>query len=110
MAWEKRGTSHYYYRKKRDGSKVISKYVGRGKAAVMFAAIDAAERNQRTSEREEVRIELASMKKKFDTIDNIIDPIVDEITVLTGAFLVVNGYHFHKGQWRKKRDGKTDEN
>ena len=33
MGWEKRGNNKYYYRKKREGKRVISIYFGKGEKA-----------------------------------------------------------------------------
>jgi hypothetical protein len=37
MGWEQRGSNKYYYRKEREGSRVKSVYVGRGKIAHMVS-------------------------------------------------------------------------
>lgn len=41
MGWEQRGNNSYYYKKERDGSRVMSVYVGRGEIAHMVAQIQS---------------------------------------------------------------------
>ncbi|MEJ7861725.1 MAG: hypothetical protein WKF90_08815 [Pyrinomonadaceae bacterium] len=40
MAYEKRGNSFYYYQKEREGNRVVSKYIGKGKVASLIAQMD----------------------------------------------------------------------
>jgi len=95
MAWEKRGNKRYYYRKRRQGGHVSSEYVGAGELAGAGAALDALEREVRRAERRR-RAELRAL-------DAQVGQVCDLIRALTDAVLLVNDYHTHKGQWRKKR-------
>ncbi len=108
MAWETRGNKRYYYRKYRDGSKVKSKYVGAGVAGEMAEKLDLEERQQKDQEAKQMREQIEAMRKYFDSIESVMDPVEDEIRALTKAYLLVNDYHTHKGQWRKKRHGKEE--
>ncbi len=51
MAWEARGNSTYYYRKRRIGTRVMSTYVGSSETAGLIARLDALDREQRAAER-----------------------------------------------------------
>jgi len=66
MGWEERRGRKYFYRKRRNGGRVVSEYLGAGPDAV-------------------------------DQACHLIRTLVD-------AVLLLNGYHTHKGQWRKKRE------
>ncbi len=101
MGWEKRGNNNYYYRKKRFGEKVSSKYVGKGLLAEEFFRSDLMDRKLRQKFKDEIRQgrnELNALSFKMGKTNNLIKQI------LYGALLVA-GFHMHKGQWRKKRNG-----
>jgi len=55
-----------------------------------------------------VREQIEAMRKYFDSIESVMDPVEDEIRALTKAYLLVNDYPTHKGQWRKKRHVKEE--
>ena len=97
MSWEKKGKSKYYYQKYRVGDKVFSKYIGNDKAAEATAAIDEQQRKQRRLERMMIK-EIFEKEKKY--IDMAID-INRQNSNLIKALMLINGFHTHKGQWRK---------
>ena len=101
MAWEKRGSGSYYYRKRRMRDCVVSEYVGTGLFAELLAEADALEREQRALEREVKRQE----REEVLAVDRDIDQVGELIRALTHGMLLISGYHMHKGQWRKRRDG-----
>lgn len=77
MTLEKRKNKHYYYHKHRENGHVISAYLGTTLPAE-FAALDQLEAQINQSQ--------------------------EHIAHLTRAVLLVNGYHTHHRQWRKKSD------
>ena len=101
MGWEQRGTNSYYYKKEREGSKVKSVYVGRGEIAEMVAQIQSSS----------AVIENFARKMKWpraveqEKTEASLDELDDRIRVIMQATLLVTGFHTHKRQWRKKRDG-----
>lgn len=102
MGLEKRKTSSnpYYYRKRRKGGKVVSEYVGKDNIAEFAAYRQEVEAKYETEKREKRDMMIAEQEE-------IIAPVVelDQLTkALIKATLLVNGYHSHKGQWRRKRD------
>ena len=100
MGWEKRGSGLYYYQKRRTGDRVISKYVGGGALAQAVAAIDALDRERR-------ELEWAAWRKQREVIledDRMVDRAGDAVRALVRSWLLAQGYHTHKGQWRRKRD------
>ena len=52
MALEFRTSNIYYYRKKRDGNRVISEYLGKGEMALLFSQLDKMEREERQNKAE----------------------------------------------------------
>lgn len=95
----KRG--RYYYRSKREGQHVRTEYLGTGVLALAIAELDAEERERQRQEQAIVRAEQEAQR----AIDRKIDEEGDLVRTLTRAVLLVSGYHNHKGQWRRRRDG-----
>jgi|SRR5688500_18810108 len=104
MGWELRGNNRYYYKKEREGSRVKSIYVGRGEIAHMISQIQSSsfvlERLVRTVRSAEV-VEQEKAEARALQFTNFIRSI-------TQATLLVGGFHTHKRQWRRKRNGRTD--
>jgi hypothetical protein len=99
MGWEQRGKQSYYYRKKREGGRVRSVYVGRGAVAQVRAEIIQKEQLDRKTEREAFR----SARQADAEIDRQLATAEAAISAITNARLLADGYHRHKGQWRRKR-------
>ena len=103
MGWEERNGNTYYYRKCREGDRVVSEYVGRGELAAMIARWEYQNRLQQNEERVEERRNLEALEEQRKQVYRVLDQIQD----LTHATLLVNGYHTHKGQWRKCHGSNT---
>jgi len=101
MGWEKRGHRLYYYRKRREGKRVISEYVGHGELAEAIATLDALDRHEQEAERAALWDEREAQRD----VDQAIDTAGELVRALTHTVLLASGYHKHKGQWRKRRDG-----
>lgn len=99
MGWEQRGNGNYYYRKKRVGKRVVSEYVGGGYAAELISKIEGVDKDEKDWKRWQAR------KRKAD--DREVDMMLDELeTTLEGlvtALLLTEGYHMHRGEWRRQR-------
>ena len=102
MGWETRAGRLFYYRKRRIGRRVVSEYGGSGEAAAVVAALDAHERAERDARRKERQ----RMREQERAIDAEIDAVCQAVRTLTAGVLLLHGYHTHKGQWRKTRDGR----
>ena len=101
MGWEDRDGRQYYYRKKRIGHRVVSEYVGTGPVAEWFADEDEMEREWRRQEHKEWE----RKKGEIKILDDKLDLSIDLTRTLLRANLLLKGFHPHKGQWRKRRDG-----
>ena len=100
MSWERRrGGRRYYYRKRREGKRVISEYIGTGKAAELQAALDDRERRRRAEERQRRRKERVQMEQ----VDQALDELEAVTTALAQATLIVEGFHTHDRTWRKRQ-------
>jgi hypothetical protein len=95
MPWETRRGRRYYYRKRRQGDRVVSEYVGAGEAAEIAAQLDALAPALRLRQAER----WASRRAR----DARVDEIAECIDALVCGVLLAAGHHTHKGQWRKKR-------
>jgi hypothetical protein len=101
MGWEQRGNNRYYYKKAREGSRVRSIYVGRGEIANMISQIQsssaALERLARTNRSPQV---VAQEKADAQVLR-----LTCLTRLITQASLLASGFHTHKRQWRKMRNG-----
>ena len=100
MGWENRGKRQYYYRKRREGRRVVSQYVGTGELAALAATLDALDRLQR-------EMECEAWRRQRDVEGEIaaeVDRLDDLVRGITYSVLLASGFHTHKGQWRRKRE------
>jgi hypothetical protein len=92
----------YFYKKRREGNRVISEYVGGGQLVVLAEGQAQIERERKEREREEVhaaRMSMAEIDQQLDSFSRMVDSLME-------AHLVALGFHQHKRQWRKKRNGR----
>ena len=99
MAWETRGNRSYFYRKKRVGGKVKSEYIGGGEVAKLIARREQLERQVSDAAAERSKRE----REAADALDERINELSEINRILVDALFLINGYHQHKRQWRKKR-------
>jgi len=97
---ESRGTRRYYYRKRRVGGKVKSQYLGNGYAAHLMQLLDEQERQEAQEKRQAWQAVVDAEKE----LDAMLDGFTEVVNAYTGAVLLVNGFHTHRRQWRKRRD------
>ncbi len=98
MGWQ----NGYYYRKKRQGKRIISEYCGTGYAGLLASLQDEKETQKRKAERERFHAQV----ERENAIDKQIDAIGAQVDALVTAIFLVSGYRKHKRQWRKKRNGR----
>ena len=99
MAWEERSGRCYYYRKRREGGRVLSEYVGGGLAGEMAAMLEQMERERRAAEREPWRRQIAAEA----ALDQEVGEYDELVRRLTAAALLASGYYRAKRQWRIAR-------
>ncbi len=99
MAFERRGGNYYYYRKKRFCDRIGSQYVGSGVSAVMLENLDRLNRTKLEAE----RIKTRKIRAEMERFDEKLDEISSFNRDLVKAFFLINGFHQHKGVWRKIR-------
>ena len=99
MALEERGGNYYYYRKEREGNRVISKYYGKGELASLIAQMDEIERYEKAEKAEEQR----KNREKDEKIDRELLLLESEIKRLTENVLLNLGFYKTKSrEWRIK--------
>jgi hypothetical protein len=93
MGWERRGNHYYYYRKHRDGDRVISEYWGRHHLINELIA-------------EEMLTKTASEDIESDDLDEAaqaLDDLYHLLNTATRGAYHAKGLHNHHGEWRKRR-------
>jgi hypothetical protein len=109
MAYESRNGRTYYYKKERQGKKVVSVYCGNGERAELWADITALGIEERQFEASQCAAERASFAELARTPPALVE-LLAEAKRQTAAALQAAGYHQHKrGEWRKKRGSNKDE-
>lgn len=99
MGWEERGGRSYYYRKERDGERVVSRYVGTGYGARLIAESERALRREAKERRRAWERQRRSLERPLEAVRRA----EEAVRLLRDAALIAAGYHTHKGQWRRTR-------
>jgi hypothetical protein len=90
----------YLYRSIRRGGRVTSEYLGRGGDALLIAALETIERDERDFDRWQARSE----RKQLDDLERTLDELVGRARDLACEALTAAGFHQHdRGKWRKRR-------
>ncbi len=100
MAYQR---DRYYYQSYREGDHIRTKYLGAGDLGSTIADVYNAQSAQRKAEREELKAERQAEKEH----ERDLDSIGSLIKAITRATLITNGYHTHKGTWRRSRNGRS---
>lgn len=105
MAWETRSRGGVYYTRTlwRDG-RVVRQYVGTGAEAERAAAEDDARRAARRAALEAGRDAIA----RLDEADAPLAALLEVADLLARAALVEDGFHEHRGEWRRKTSVNED--
>jgi len=105
MGWDHNG--RYYTRSRRENGRVVREYVGGGKLGELAAQFEAIKREERDAER-------TSEKAERDEISDIDAPLAElhELAeLLVKATLLAAGfYQHHRGNWRKRRGKRNEDN
>jgi len=96
MAWERRNNNNYYYRKVRRGNKVSSVYIGKD--------IPSYNISGRAHKQKLLNQKQAAQIADEGDVDQMLKANHKVIIALAEAALLLNGYHMHRGQWRKRHE------
>ena len=106
MGWETRTRGgRYYTRSRREGGRVVRKYVGCGRKGELAAAADADRRAARTAEQAVIRNE----RERVRAIDADLMGLHRAVDLLTRGALMAAGFERYKRQWRPRRDDHTSQ-
>jgi hypothetical protein len=90
----------YFYRKRRIDGRVVSEYVGSGDLAHLAAHWDTLEHDKQAEE----RYRLSKTRAEEAASDKALADLEQTISTLVQGILLAEGYHTHKGEWRRKRE------
>lgn len=96
MAWERRNNNNYYYRKVRRGNKVCSVYIGKD---ILKYNLSGRDHNQKLLNQKQTK-QIA----KEEAVDLTLEANNKAVIAIAEATLLLNGYHLHKGNWRKRHE------
>lgn len=98
MGWEKRGGHEYYYTAKKRNGRVVKMYWP-GEAGVLLAKhIEQTKQDQAEKQKS-----MEAIQNHLDRIDYSLDELAELTKAAVEAVALLNGFHFHKGEWRRKR-------
>ena len=104
MALERRGNGWYFYRKERRGKRVVSIYSGGGYLAQCYRILEQARQDEAGLEKEAKKESFEAEKQKLNDIDRVIESFCQDAEAFADALFLINGYHKHSRQWRRKRN------
>ena len=85
----------------RRGGRVTTEYQASGEVALLIAAMEQIERDERDFERRRGQEEW----KRFDDLERALDDLAEQARALARDALQRAGYHQHKrGEWRRRRE------
>ena len=99
MGLEQRSGRFYFYEKRREGRRVVSRYIGGGELALIATEIHAQDIQKRERQRQKQR-KIHNEQKK---IDQQLAQAEKALATILRSILCSAGFHQHKGQWRKRR-------
>lgn len=79
---------------------MVSQYAGSGELGFFLAQADEQARIRRKWETAMLKRQIKALKEQTKKIR----AVQHNIQELKAAVLLINGYHTHKGQWRKRRE------
>jgi len=96
------GNGTYYYKKEREGGRVVSRYVGGGETAYLISQLDRIE----AEEKDFKQYEEQQRREKAEKFEAELSEIEETFENLVAAYLLTNGYHQTESrEWRRKRNG-----
>jgi hypothetical protein len=101
MGWKRIGNGLYFYRSRREGGRVRSEYFGTAESGLLMAQIITAYRQDRLLEKAVERDD----REEFEQAEKAFVDWFDAIEHLATGAMVAAGFHKHRGQWRRRRNG-----
>jgi hypothetical protein len=106
MGWEQRSRGgSYYVRKRREGVRVKSEYVGTGLIGMLAAELDAEEQATELAERDARCAE----QERWAESERVVGEVCTAADEIARAALVLSGFHqHHRGEWRRRRESRQE--
>jgi hypothetical protein len=105
MGWKMINGRRYFYKSEREGGRVKSTYFGAGESGLLMAEWIEIERLERAAERERERED----REESDAAERAISGWFDGVQAVADAVMLAAGFYKHKGQWRRRGDGRGRE-
>jgi hypothetical protein len=102
MGWETRGNRRYYYYKHRCGDKILSLYLGTGRAAELFEQLGESQRFEAAMEREAKRKRRKAERERIAEQETPIIEYCKYVDYLFHQAMEAAGYYQHHRQWRRR--------
>jgi hypothetical protein len=99
MGWKNINGRRYYYKSKRVGNRIESRYFGAGESGSLVARIDELERLEEAAERWAER----EQREQAIEEERAIAGWFDDVQAVADAAMAEAGFHKHRGQWRRRR-------
>ena len=80
-----------------------TEYLGSGEIGWMMMELEREGQDEQAAKQKKLHLE----RKADRQLDRQIDEVARLARLTMQAALLASGYHKHKGQWRKRRDGKS---
>lgn len=109
MALERRGNGYYYYEKKRIGNRVVSIYSGGGEMAWIRQILNQDRQDEARLEAKKTKRSFEAERQRQDEVDLGIDTFCADVKAFEDTIFLINGYHVHERQWRRKQNEETYE-
>lgn len=100
MGWEMRSGQRYFYEKRRENGKVVSRYLP-GLVAPLVDSLAQMKAAQRR--------ELATLRDEQNAVDRRLDAVYRLLRAAIADVLTAGGFRQHRGQWRKRMLAVRDE-
>lgn len=94
------GDGRYYYRSVRAGDRVRKVYIGRGEEAERAAREDEERRQQKERSCRALQDEVQAARAAQEATESL----QSAVEAWFRAVLIANGFHSHKGEWRRRRN------
>jgi len=109
MGWMNRKGKRYYYENRREGGRVVSRYVGAGALGECAEQRARDERRETQQQREQQREQERAAREECEALSRAVAAFSQEVDAVLRECLEQAGYHRHdRGAWRKRRKGVDD--
>ena len=103
MGWETRSGHRYFYTAERRNGRVVKQYWPGVTGELLAEQLEKSKQAQLEKQKAEKEIQ-----GRLDRIDQSLAEFADLTQAAIEAVVLLNGFHFHRGEWRRKRGNETN--